>query len=1354
MACGGTTKSPGLRRLAHCSKAVFAVACLIAALTAPSFGAPSAPAPVKTTLSVTTNDGYARLVFTASEYIDGSARLAGNVLIVSFKQPLDVAVNRVPEQASDYIGAARRDPDGKAVRMALEQAVTIHAMSAGEKFFVDLLPASWKGMPPGLPQDVVDELARRAREAERLLERQRNTVQAQKAAPIRVHVASQPTFTRYVFAVPSETGVSADRAKDRLVLKFDSPLTFDLGDAQGALPKTVQEISSELDQNSSLVRFMLAANTDTRTFRDESGYVVDVVNPPADADAADGGAPETVPAGEAAKPGGEGVPSLADAAAKISAAAAAPGPPPAPMPMTAPAAPPRPAAMPPTAQMMAPPKAAVAPAPPQPAAPSVAPAQQPAAAPPASAPLESHPAVHGALPPSSDVAKNAAQNAAQNNPPAVAAAMAPAPVPQQAAIPAPAPKLAETAPPPNLEAAPPPKLVEAAPAPAKPVAPQIAPAPPVKTSDAAAPAAAPMPPAKKSDTAPPATKNDAAPLPAAATRKDDSAGKIAAELNPQGADLKLTFAFKAPTGMAVFSRADTLWLVFDSKAEMDLSALDGEPSRTIRSYDFSHSGAADVVRLKLDRPRLSSVAADGDVWTINIGDTIIDPTRSLDVSRNLIGSNRASVSISYPGAQHVYRIADPDVGDSLFVVTAMAPARGLIDEQDFIEFHALPSTQGVVIEPLADDLNVTLDPDKVVVTRPLGLTLSTTIQTLMHGSGVRSAMFDSQVWGSDRQGAYFAHQEQLIDVAAAAPPHQRLVPRLELARFYIARGMYPEAKGVLDVALDDERKSAESVSALVLRAVCDVMMNRPEDALKDLSDPSIGDQHDAPLWRALAYAKQGRWAKARDTFKTMAAAMATLPVELQRVALKDDMRSAIEVGDFNAASDDLNDFQTIGIPHQMEPALAVLMGRLAEGLGRKQDALAAYRTAADSWDRPAAAQGLLRETVLRYQLGDMTREAVINQLESLTTIWRGDETEVEALKVLAHLYTEEGRYRDAFYVMRSAMAARPDSALTHQIQDEAAATFDALFLTNKGDAMPPIDALALFYDFRELTPIGARGDEMIRRLADRLVSVDLLDQAADLLQYQVDHRLQGAARAQVATRLAVIYLMDRKPDRALAALRSTRAGGLSNDLRDQRLLLEARALSDLGRHELALEVIADVQGRPAERLRADILWAGKRYDEAAEQIELMYGDRYKDFAPLNDEERADIMRAEIGYALSSDQLGLGRFRDKYAAKMASTPDARNFQIVSAPLGASGDEFASVARAAASVDTLETFLHEMKVRYPDSSAVAPPTEPPPPPPPPAPPSASASPPETRPAAPNGPDLGPLPPARASGRTAMR
>ena len=50
--------------------------------------------------------------------------------------------------------------------MALSSAVRPNLMEAGEKLFLDLLPETWKGMPPGLPQDVIEELSRRAREAE------------------------------------------------------------------------------------------------------------------------------------------------------------------------------------------------------------------------------------------------------------------------------------------------------------------------------------------------------------------------------------------------------------------------------------------------------------------------------------------------------------------------------------------------------------------------------------------------------------------------------------------------------------------------------------------------------------------------------------------------------------------------------------------------------------------------------------------------------------------------------------------------------------------------------------------------------------------------------------------------------------------------------------------------------------------------------------------------------------------------------------------------------------------------------------------------------------------------------------
>ena len=178
--------------------------------------------------------------------------------------------------------------------------------------------------------------------------------------------------------------------------------------------------------------------------------------------------------------------------------------------------------------------------------------------------------------------------------------------------------------------------------------------------------------------------------------------------------------------------------------------------------------------------------------------------------------------------------------------------------------------------------------------------------------------------------------------------------------------------------------------------------------------------------------------------------------------------------------------------------------------------------------------------------------------------------------MLSQMYSENGRYRDALTAARTATKLQPNADASRQAQDLASDLFTQIFLGPKGDELPPVEALGMFYEFRELTPIGRRGDELIRRLADRLASIDLLDQAAELLQYQVDHRLEGAARAQVAARLAMIYLANRKPDMAITALRASRISDLSGELRQQRLLLEARAQSDVGRHDLALDIVSNV----------------------------------------------------------------------------------------------------------------------------------------------------------------------------------
>ena len=1101
-------------------------------------------------IRVFTDGGYVRLAFRFEKEVPSTVELNYPIVVISFRKPVSVSVDQLNLAAAGYISAARLDPDGMSIRIALARKVKLNTIPAAERLFVDLLPESWSEGMPGLPRDVVEDLAKRALEAERLLRQQRLTSRPQKNAPIRVKVATQPTFTRYIFPLPDVANVVPESASDKLTLEFDQAIKWDLADAKAAMPSTLQSIDTEVDEDSTTVIFAFNGNPKVRTFREDRSIMVDVDH--------------------------------VAAAPKVADKAAAPAPP---------------------AQDEKPKQDVVAPA----AVPGIA---------------------------------------------------------QPRTVPA------------EDEAPPPQKAGQA---------------PPVKAAASAPPPEAPAKGTVK-------------------RRNTDPKATVVAEVDQSGDRLRADFPFAVPTPAAVFQRADTLWLIFDNPANIDLSRFKDDSRHSVRSATLGRGADGEaIVRIKFERPRLVSFEPDGPGWVLTIDNTIAAQSRPLGIARSVVGKNRASLVIPFAHPGHLHRITDSDIGDHLLVVTGLGPVRGFLKGQRFVELNALPTTQGVVLQPLADDISVELAVDKITVSRPSGLSLSPMAVGLEVASNFRALSFDPEIWDYNRKANYNKRESELIQIAAMSPQSARKQARINLARFYLARGMSAEAKGVLDVVRADA-KGDDDVTASVLDSVANLMLHRPDEAIKDLSNPRIGNQLDAPIWRAIAYTDLSKWPTAQAAFKNVDGAIAALPVELQRLALRKALQTAVEVRDFAAADRILNDLTTLGIPLDLQPTISVLVGRLKEAMGRNTDALANYHAAALSFDRQAAAQGRLREILLRYSTGDMTATDAINALETLTTVWRGDDVEAEGLKLLGHLYTKADRYRAAFHVMRTAMVVFPESEYTQQILDEARITFDRLFLGGKADGLPPIEALGLFYDYRELTPIGFRGDEMIRRLADRLVAVDLLDQAAELLQHQVDNRLQGVARAQVATRLAVVYLMNRKPERAIATLQKTRTAEVSNELRDQRLLLEARALSETGRHDLALELIADINSHEAGRLRSDILWSARRWREAAEQIETLYGDRWKDFTPLTEPERFDILRAAIGYSLGDEPLSLARFRERYAPIMMNTPDGRAFDVVSAPVGTANTEFQDVAKRVTGVDSLEAFLRDMRKRYPDSSAISRPPAP--------------------------------------------
>ena len=257
--------------------------------------------------------------------------------------------------------------------------------------------------------------------------------------------------------------------------------------------------------------------------------------------------------------------------------------------------------------------------------------------------------------------------------------------------------------------------------------------------------------------------------------------------------------------------------------------------------------------------------------------------------------------------------------------------------------------------------------------------------------------------------------------------------------------------------------------------------------------------------------------------------------------------------------------------------------------------------------------------------------------------------------------------------------------------------------------MEPIAALALYYDFRALTPPGSMGDQMIRNLAQRLVKVDLLPQAADLLQYQVNNRLKGAARAQIAAELAIIDIADRRPEDALKALTSTDIADLPPNLDRQRRILQARALIDSGRTVLAGDILSGITGRDADRLRIEAAWKAKDYEAAGNQIELMFSQGATDNSgpQMTQDGRMQILRAAVSYALADDTIGLSRLRSKFSAAMAAGPEWPMFDYVTgsgAP--AVGAEFNKATQAVNQIATLDGFLKSYKQVYGNAGGLTP------------------------------------------------
>jgi hypothetical protein len=793
---------------------------------------------------------------------------------------------------------------------------------------------------------------------------------------------------------------------------------------------------------------------------------------------------------------------------------------------------------------------------------------------------------------------------------------------------------------------------------------------------------------------------------------EPAAGAEAAAIQPVAvvshatpAKVSLDFRWETPVGAAVFRRGDAVWIVFDTAARLDMSG-----AKNLGPASQAHwTAGRDHVAVRLAAPRglAVSAAAQGATWTVTIGGPAT-AVEGVAVERDDTGEPALVARMA--GATRAVWLTDPLAGDRFAAITALAPGKGYADRRQTVDLALLPTAHGLAVETSVADLAVNAAGDLVTFSRPGGLTLSPPSAQLeaaaAEDGAPRKAKHPGLVlaaWADVGHAGFPARYRQLQDaaaqeaMAAGDDPRAPIEARMALARFLIGSGLGYEAVGVLNAVVAKAPNMAGEPELRGLRGAARAAIGRLEEASADLASSAVAGDSASAVWRGYIAAKQGDWAAARQAFAAGASVVDDFPADWRARFGAAHAEAALETDDPEAARALLAYAFSQNAPASDQLAARIVQARLFELDGMSDRALAIYTAVGRAPLDGVAVPARLGVVRLSLAKGALKPDAAAKELESLRWRWRGDATELAVTRQLGQLYLSQGLYREALTALKGSgpgLSRLPGAA---EVSADLSSAFRMLFLEGGADGLQPVQALGLFYDFRELTPIGADGDEMVRRLARRLVDVDLLDQAAELLKHQVDTRLEGVAKAQVATDLAAIYLMDRQPEPALQAIWTSRTTLLPTAMNVERRALEARALMNLGRYDHALEVLGSDASPEARDVRAEVFWKQENWAAAGALYEARLGERYKNPAALSADEEARLIRAGVGYSLGRDAGALARLSRNYRPFVAGAKAKTALSIALDGLdGMSGTATAGdFAALTASADTFAGWVAEMK-----------------------------------------------------------
>lgn len=841
-----------------------------------------------------------------------------------------------------------------------------------------------------------------------------------------------------------------------------------------------------------------------------------------------------------------------------------------------------------------------------------------------------------------------------------------------AATPLPTPTPPTTAAPAPLPAAPAPEMAATPPAPpATPPVPAPIPAPET--------AAAPTPPAPApASTAP----NDSsvlaitggAPEPEPPAPPPGSPVKV--NVSASEASAVLRFPFNERVAAAAFVRTGYLWVVFNKPVALDLADFDVMSKTVIGKGEIISSKQVTVLRVPVDDNILASLAKEDRSfeWAVLLTAKKRPLTNPLKIEVNTDPPAPPHVFINSLEMAEPVTIQDPQIGDEMVVVPLFKTGEGVAIKRDFIEFSLFTTAQGVVISKKADDVTVTPLRNGMRISLPQGASLTPGLPEPTESTAAESlqsvaTLFPFERWKPDTLVPRRVQIRNLFHATVEkATVQEQNDARLRLAQIFLSEGMAPEAAGLLDGINRTDPPFYRSSKLAAMRGAANFLMYRFADAARDFSASELNNNKETNYWRNMISDLLGTPGQFDYLDMNPDYISKYPPLFRQRLAIVAADRS-IDDKAYNTA---LKIFDTLHQENQENLVAPIntyvnfLMAKISADTGQEEEAMESLEKLAKDLSHPFV-QSRAEFSLIAWAMdhNTLSKDEIIDRLERLRLGWHGDSLELKVLSLLGDLYSEKKDYVNAMRIWDNGVNCFPSTGTAIEMSRRMEETFIIMFNEGTADSLPTMDALALYYQYRNYAPPGSTGRAMVEKLADRLVAVDLLDQAALLLDHQMHFQSEKEQRSLLGTKVATIHLLNHQPKKALQALQDSVYGENAVLLRLLRNRLAAHAHADLGQSDKALQILGQDDSPDAERIRLDIYWQKKDWPKVIASVEAMLRNRKDPAAPIDIDESEYVLELALAYVFQNNATQLQYLHDYYGPLMANNPNRAVFEFITA-----------------------------------------------------------------------------------------